>query len=144
MAPVPSTSHSHRPSTSSKQTNKSFKSKHASKGSLKDAAKGRTHRPALKAVGKTTNAMVSAAHNKLNRRNHAKQMQKKKESALEEMGKLFGRKGIDKVSRIVAVVPMTGDVNALEIVEKLLEAVGVDCVGEGAVRTAEYVASYHA
>jgi len=129
--------HSHRPTQ--KQTNKSFKSKHASKGSLKDLSKGRTHRPLnnVKSNPKHTNAMISAAHHKLNRRNHAKQLQLKKEAELESMAKLFTRKGTDKVSRVVAVIPMTDDVDPAEIVAQLLASVGVDCNGTGSVRTGE-------
>lgn len=128
-------SHSHRPTQ--KQTNKSFKSKHASKGSLKDAAKGRTHRPALKPSSKSTNATVSAAHKKQNRRNQAKQLQEKKQAALEEVGKIFARKGADRVSRVVALVPLTADVDPAELAEQLMRGVGLQCVGAGAVRTAE-------
>lgn len=136
MAPIPSTSHSHRPTQ--KQQNKPFKSKHSTKSSLKDAAKGRTHRPSLKSHPKITNAMLSASHSKLNRRNHAKQILEKKKDQLEELGKLFTkRNGAERVSRVVAVVPLTKDVSALEIVEQLLAAVGVESVGTGAVRTGE-------
>ncbi len=134
---APEGQHSHRPTQ--KQTNKSFKSKHASKGSLKDLSKGRTHRPVqnIKSNPKQTNAMISAAHHKLNRRNHAKQLQAKKEAELETMAKLFMRKGQDKVARVVAVVPMTDDVDPAGMVSNLLGSVGVDCNGEGAVRTGE-------
>lgn len=135
MAPAPPAAHSHRPTQ--KQTNKPYKSKHSSKSALKDLAKGRTHRPSVKSNPKTTNAMISASNSRNNRRNHAKQMQAKKQDQLEEMGKLFARKGADRVSRVIAVVPLTDDVDALAIVEELLKAVGVECVGEGAVRTGE-------
>lgn len=135
MAPPPATGHSHRPTQ--KQTNKSFKSKHASKGSIKDAAKGRTHRPSLKSHPKITNAMLSASHSKINRRNHAKQILEKKKDKLEELGKLFSRKGAERVDRVVAVVPLTSDVEALDMVEQLLAAVDIECVGEGAVRMGE-------
>lgn len=131
----PTAAHSHRPTQ--KQTNKPYKSKHSSKSALKDAAKGRTSRPSLKSHPKTTNATLAASHSKLNRRNHAKQMQDKKRALLEDVGRIFSRKGADRVSRVVAVVPLTGDVSALEIVEQLLASVDVECVGEGAVRTGE-------
>lgn len=134
---APEGHHSHRPTQ--KQTNKSFKSKHASKGSLKDASKGRTHRPAnnLKSHPKHTNAMISAANHRVNRKNHAKQMQAKKEAELESLARLFTRKGSDKVQRVVAVMPMTDDVDPEKVVQQLLESVGVECSGTGAVRTGE-------
>jgi hypothetical protein len=65
-------------------------------------------------------------------------MQKIKEAKLEELGKLFSKKGSERVSRIVAVIPMTEDVNPLNMVEKMLQSVGIECVGETTgVRTAE-------
>ncbi|KAL8280521.1 hypothetical protein RQP46_007169 [Phenoliferia psychrophenolica] len=135
----PAAAHSHRPTQ--KQTNKAFKSgHHSSKSSLKDAAKGRTSRPSeRKSRPKTTNATLAASHSKLNRRNHAKQMQGKKLAALEDVGRIFSRKGADRVSRVVAVVPLTGDLSALQIVEQLLKSVDVECEGEGAVRTGDVV-----
>ena len=134
----PAAAHSHRPTQ--KQTNKAFKSgHHSSKSSLKDAAKGRTSRPSVKARSTTTNANLAASHAKVNRRNHAKQMQGKKLAALEDVGRIFSRKGADRVSRVVAVVPLTGDLSALEIVEELLKSVDVECEGAGAVRTGECV-----
>ncbi|KAK4700449.1 pre-rRNA-processing protein TSR1, partial [Phenoliferia sp. Uapishka_3] len=138
MRPVEApAAHSHRPTQ--KQTNKPFKSKHTSKSALKDAAKGRTSRPSIKSHPKTTNSTLAASNSKLNRRNHAKQMQDKKRALLEDVGRIFSRKGAERVSRVVAVVPLTGDVDALEIVEQLLASVNVDCVGEGATRTGDVV-----
>lgn len=134
-------SHSHRPSQ--KQANKPFKSKHASKSKLKDVQKGRSEKSRTATAASSslkprqTNAMLSAAHNKVNRRNHAKQMQGKKHAALAEVGALFSRRGGDKVQRVIAVVPLTSDVNPLEMVQQLLQSVGVECQGEGAFRTGE-------
>lgn len=130
--------HSHRPSQ--KQANKPFKSKHASKSSVRDAAKGRVGKPAVKQqTKKPSNASVEAAFKKANRKHHAKQMQDKKQAALAEVGALFSRKGAsgERVQRIIAVVPLTNDVSALELVEQLLGAVGVECQGEGGYRTGE-------
>lgn len=136
MAPGEASGHSHRPTY---KTNKSFKSKHATSRSLKDAAKGRTHRPSAehKSHPKHTNAMISAAHHKINRRNHAKQMQLKKRAELDEQSKLFTRKGADKVQRVVAVVPLCDDIDALDIIQDLVGAVGIELTGEGGYRSAE-------
>lgn len=137
-APIMEKQHSHRPSQ--KQANKPFKSKHASKSIIRDAKKGRTSSQKLAAstgVKKATNASVEAAFKKANRKHHAKQMQGKKLAALAEVGALFNRKGSDRVQRVIAVVPLTSDVSALQIVEQLLEAVGVECRGDGGFRTGE-------
>lgn len=81
--------------------------------------------------------MMSAAHHKVNRRNHAKQVQHNKRAELDEQSKLFTRKGQDKVQRVVAVVPLTNDVDALDLIEDLIGAVGLQLTGEGGYRSAE-------
>lgn len=86
--------------------------------------------------GRSHNSFDEAGF-KLNRRNSAKQWQKKKETSLVEMSKLFSRKGIDKVQRIVAVLPMTKDLVPEEMVKSLLKSVGVQMGGEGNVRIGE-------
>lgn len=63
----------------------------------------------------------------------------KKKLEMEESGKLFSRKGNERVQRVVAVVPLTEDVKAETIVERLLEAVGVEMTGEGGYRNGECV-----
>ncbi|EIM82849.1 ribosome biogenesis protein tsr1 [Stereum hirsutum FP-91666 SS1] len=95
----------HRPGAL-KQTNKNFKSKHATKSSLKELAKGKVQRPSPKA----SSASNAAAQSKLNRRNHAKQTQSTKRQALVSATRIFS--GVDGAPRIVAVVPLTEDVNA--------------------------------
>lgn len=130
-------SHSHRPTQ--KQTNKAFKSKHSTKGARRDEAKGRTHRPAVKTALTRGSSNASTSFTRLNRRNQATQRKLKKRGELEELGQLFSRKGEEKVARVVAVVPMTGDVVASQVVEQLLAAVGVVGTGEHGMRTAELV-----
>jgi ClpP class serine protease len=80
---------------------------------------------------------ASTSFTRLNRRNQATQRKLKKRGELEELGQLFSRKGEEKVARVVAVVPMTGDVVASQVVEQLLAAVGVVGTGEHGMRTAE-------
>ncbi|KEP50919.1 ribosome biogenesis TSR1-like protein [Rhizoctonia solani 123E] len=110
--------HRHRPTL--KQQNKSFKSKHASKGSLKAAAKGR--------VGGSpkTQPLASAAlaQTKLNRKNAAKQNQIKKRAELADEGKIFH--GPNAAPRIVAVVPLCPDVSAQQTALQVVKAFGVD------------------
>ncbi|KAF8893439.1 ribosome biogenesis protein tsr1 [Infundibulicybe gibba] len=111
------TAHHHRPTL--KQQNKSFKSKHATKSSLKDAAKGRIPRRSLKS-GLTANTV---AQSRLNRRNNSKQVQAKKRDALISSTRIFN--GVDGAPRIVAVVPLTADVNTRNTVISLAESIDV-------------------
>ncbi|KAF9462418.1 ribosome biogenesis protein tsr1 [Collybia nuda] len=118
--------HRHRPTL--KQSNKPFKSKHATKSSLKDAAKGRVPRASPKA-GPTSNA---ALQSRLNRRNNAKQSQTKKRSALVSATRVFN--GVDGAPRIVAVIPLTPDISPRNTVTSLAESLDIsteDCPEEG-------------
>ncbi|KAJ6507156.1 ribosome biogenesis protein tsr1 [Mycena vitilis] len=118
--------HSHRPTL--KQQNKRFKSKHATKSSLKEAAKGRISRESPKAnVGSKI-----AAQTRLNRRNNAKQAQALKRNALVSATRLFN--GVDGAPRIVAVIPLTEDISTRSAVCSLAEALDVatdDCPEHG-------------
>ncbi|GAA6061608.1 hypothetical protein JCM10212_000916 [Sporobolomyces blumeae] len=133
MAPNGEGQHSHR--AHGKQSNKSFKSKHSTKSALRDQAKGRTHRPATKdpvsRAVKAASSQIQAKNLKVNRKNHAKQVLAKKRELLEENKGIFNGKNKhgEKVQRVVAVVPMTDDVNAEEIVRQLAESIGSECEG---------------
>ncbi|KAI0744092.1 ribosome biogenesis protein tsr1 [Daedaleopsis nitida] len=109
------TAHHHRPTL--KQKNKSFKSKHATKSSLKEAAKGMTHRESPKA----NSGSNAAAQLRINRRNNAKQAQLKKRQSLVSATRIFG--GTDGAPRIVAIVPLTGDVNTRDVSARLAQAI---------------------
>ncbi|KAF8871255.1 ribosome biogenesis protein tsr1 [Gymnopilus junonius] len=118
--------HHHRPSL--KQQNKPFKSKHASKGSLKDAAKGRIARQSPK----TPTGSNAAAQSRLNRRNNAKQAQLTKRNALISATRIFN--GVDGAPRIVAVIPLTGDVSTKSTVRSLAASLDIpadDCPEDG-------------
>ncbi|KJA27824.1 hypothetical protein HYPSUDRAFT_130852 [Hypholoma sublateritium FD-334 SS-4] len=118
--------HSHRPTL--KQQNKPFKSKHASKGALKDAAKGKIAR----ASPKTSPSSNSAAQTRLNRRNNAKQSQWVKRNALVSATRVFN--GVDGAPRIVAVIPLTPDVSTKTAVASLAEVLDLsseDCPEDG-------------
>ncbi|KAJ6629509.1 ribosome biogenesis protein tsr1 [Mycena sp. CBHHK59/15] len=109
--------HHHRPTL--KQQNKAFKSKHATKSSLKEAAKGRVPRQSPKAnVGSKI-----AAQTRLNRRNNAKQVQTLKRNALVSATRLFN--GVDGAPRIVAVIPLTEDISTRDAVSALAESLDV-------------------
>ncbi|KAG5646233.1 hypothetical protein DXG03_004060 [Asterophora parasitica] len=119
--------HSHRPTL--KQSNKRFKSKHATKSSLKDAAKGKVARDSPKA---SSTANAAAAQSKLNRRNNAKQAQAKKREALVSATRVFS--GIDSAPRIVAVIPLSPDISPRSIVVSLAQSLDVstkDCPEAG-------------
>ncbi|KAF9527307.1 ribosome biogenesis protein tsr1 [Crepidotus variabilis] len=105
-----------------KQQNKRFKSKHASKGTLKDAAKGRIARQSPK-VSATSNVTSQL---KLSRKNTAKQAQLSKRQVLVSATRIFN--GVDGAPRIVAVIPLTGDVDAKSAVSSL--AASLDISGE--------------
>ncbi|RUS28877.1 hypothetical protein BC938DRAFT_481330 [Jimgerdemannia flammicorona] len=110
-------SHHHRP-TGLKQTNKAFKSKHASKGLLKDRSKGKVNRVAPK------NQVPKGRTTKADRRNAAKLLQQKKREELVRSNRLFeGRHGAPK---IVAVVPLCPDVDAEAAISHLYSSIGED------------------
>ncbi|KAF4620522.1 hypothetical protein D9613_000299 [Agrocybe pediades] len=118
--------HHHRPTL--KQQNKPFKSKHATKGSLKEAAKGKIARQSPKA----SPASSAAAQSRLNRRNNAKQAQATKRNALISATRIFS--GVDGAPRIVAVIPLTYDVSAKSTVKSLAESLDIeadDCPEDG-------------
>ncbi|KAI0318883.1 ribosome biogenesis protein tsr1 [Amylostereum chailletii] len=107
-----------------KQTNKSFKSKHATKSSLKELAKGRVSHQSTKSA----HSPNAVAQSKLNRRNNARQTQIKKRKALISATRLFN--GVDGAPRIVAIVPLTSDVDTHAVASAFSES--IDISGEGA------------
>ncbi|KAI0645813.1 ribosome biogenesis protein tsr1 [Trametes meyenii] len=109
------TVHHHRPTL--KQKNKHFKSKHATKSSLKEVAKGRTQRQSPKARPSAN----AAAQLRTNRRNNAKQAQLKKRQSLVSATRIFS--GTDGAPRIVAIVPLTEDVKAREVSSRLAQSI---------------------
>ncbi|KAF8236061.1 ribosome biogenesis protein tsr1 [Tricholoma matsutake] len=119
--------HHHR-SGAQKQSNKPFKSKHATKSSLKDAAKGRVPHVSSTAIP-TSNV---AAQSRLNRRNTAKQVQAQKRNALVSATKIFN--GVDGAPRITAVIPLSEDLNARATIVSLAESLDLsadDCPQTG-------------
>lgn len=117
MAPTPS-SHSHRSTT--KTTNKPYKTKHASKSSLKNAQKGKVE-AWEKGTRKTPHQQVM---NKIDRRNQAKQRRQNHNAEREEKGSVFA--GRHAAPRIVAVVPLCQDIDCGEIVKTLNTSVEVE------------------
>ncbi|KAF8740163.1 hypothetical protein AX14_008351 [Amanita brunnescens Koide BX004] len=112
--------HHHR--STLKQKNKKFKSRHATKHSLRNAAKGRIARDSPKATAST-----SAPQLRLNRRNTAKQAQAKKRQSLISATRIFN--GVDGAPRIVAVIPLTPDVDARGAVASLADSLEIPADG---------------
>ncbi|CAG8753330.1 23519_t:CDS:10, partial [Cetraspora pellucida] len=99
-----------------KQTNKPFKSKHATKGSLKDKAKGKVKRKPVKQSITRPNFISKA-----DRRNAAKLEQRKKREELIKANRFF--EGRNSTPKIVAVIPLCSDVDSLNVVENIYASV---------------------
>ncbi|CAG8493832.1 12709_t:CDS:10 [Ambispora gerdemannii] len=97
----------HRASPALKQTNKPFKSKHATKNALKDKSKGKVKRVSIK-------NQVKALPTKADRRNTAKQQQQKRREALFKANRFFD--GLFGAPKIVAVIPLCPDVKSYNAV----------------------------
>ncbi|KAL5034074.1 hypothetical protein BDV3_003673 [Batrachochytrium dendrobatidis] len=95
-------SFSHR--SSLKQSNKPFKSKHASKGALKALSKGKTEH------SKSVKSRNSVASHKADRRNTAKIEQRKKQLDVLSNSRMF--QGLYATPKIIAVIPLCADVDA--------------------------------
>lgn len=113
MGPISSAgSHHHRSTTKSSQ--KPFKSRHLSKSALKDIAKGKVE----KGVRKTPHQQMKS---KLDRKNQAKQRRLTKDAQLARTNSVFtGREG---APRIVAVLDLIGNGGAEKAVGKLNESI---------------------
>ena len=95
---------------------------------LTSSYSGRIPRQSPKAAPSSS----TAAQSRLNRRNNAKQAQTKKRNTLISATRIFN--GVDGAPRIVAVIPLTGDVNARNTVSALaksLEVSAEDCPENG-------------
>ncbi|KAJ3279678.1 hypothetical protein HK104_001246 [Borealophlyctis nickersoniae] len=97
-----------------KQQNKPFKSRHATKGTLKAKTKGKVDKVANAVKNKHKQHLVS---HKADRRNAAKVAQQKKKEDLVMGNRLF--QGIYGVPKIVAVVPLCPDVSTHAAVQNL-------------------------
>ncbi|ORX57411.1 DUF663-domain-containing protein [Hesseltinella vesiculosa] len=90
--------HRHR-AGSMHQSNKPFKSRHASKGTLKEKSKGKVNRAPIKQSGLKTQS-------KTDRRHAAKMLQQKKRDEVTRMHRIFeGRTGAPKIVPILNLCP---------------------------------------
>ncbi|KAL1839763.1 hypothetical protein VTJ49DRAFT_1186 [Mycothermus thermophilus] len=112
-----SSGHSHRPTT--KVSHKPFKSRHATKGQLRDAAKGRIANE--KGQRKTPHQQVMS---KLDRRNQAKQRQLEKAREHQKETSIFS--GRDGAPRNVAVIPLCADTDAAVAIRNLNSSLDIE------------------
>ncbi|KAK3954665.1 hypothetical protein QBC32DRAFT_335513 [Pseudoneurospora amorphoporcata] len=118
--------HSHRPTT--KTNNKPFKSRHATKGSLRNAAKGKVAEE--RGMRKTPHQQVMS---KFDRRNRNKQLQLQKHNQHLHETSIFA--GKDGAPRNVAVIPLCSDGSAVEAIKSLNASIDIESeVPEGAFR----------
>nr|POE54161.1 ribosome biogenesis protein tsr1 [Quercus suber] len=110
--------HHHRSTT--KSSNKSFKSRHSTKSALKEQSKGKVDK--LEKGGRKT--PQQHVMSKLDRKNHAKQYRLHKSESRREEGSVFT--GRDCAPRTVAVIPLCRDVNVNDVLKSLNAGVEVD------------------
>ncbi|KAJ5173359.1 Ribosome biogenesis protein tsr1 [Penicillium capsulatum] len=115
MAPT-QTVHHHRSTT--KVSQKPFKTKHASKSALKDKAKGKIE--SERGNRKTPHQQLKS---KLDRRNQARQRQQLKHQEKAQATSIFT--GQNGAPRHVAVVPLSADIDVAAIITALNESVDV-------------------
>ncbi|KAH8899504.1 DUF663-domain-containing protein [Thozetella sp. PMI_491] len=109
--------HSHRATT--KTSHKGFKSRKATKGALRAAAKGKV--PTEKGQRKTPHQQVMS---KLDRRNQAKQRQLEKHREHQREASVFS--GKDGAPRNVAVIPLCADGDATAAIQSLNLSVDIE------------------
>lgn len=121
MAPmVEKLPHHHRSDT--KGSHKAFKSRHASKNSIRELSKGKIEGTGPKKTNrKTPHQQVMS---KFDRKNHAKQMRQIKQQQNQKSASVFA--GHNGAPRVIAVVPLCGDSTATTAIEKLNQAVDAE------------------
>lgn len=118
MASAAVPQHHHRSTT--KVSNRPFKSRFASKSALKDRAKGKVEH-LEKGSRKTPHQQVMS---KLDRKNHAKQIRNNKLAERAKEESVFS--GKDGAPRIVAIIPLCEDIRSSDVVKGLNTSVDVD------------------
>ena len=128
---APPADHHHRSTT--KSSNKAFKTRHASKSALKDRAKGKVE-SFERGSRKTPQQQLMS---RLDRRNHAKQLRQNHNAKRQEEANVFA--GRDGAPRIVAIVPLCEDVRSADVLRTLNESVDVEAhsFGEQSARMVE-------
>ncbi|KAI4657962.1 uncharacterized protein J4E78_006352 [Alternaria triticimaculans] len=120
MAPMAATAHHHRSTT--KKDKKGFKSRHATKGALKEQSKGKVNSLSFEfGSRKTPHQQVMS---KFDRRNRAKQMRINKDHEHAKSSNVFA--GKDGAPRITALVPLCSDVSTAEAVRSLNASLDIE------------------
>ena len=117
MAPV--TEHHHRSTT--KISHKPFKSRHATKSLIRNLAKGKIEGTEIKPNRKTPHQQVMS---KFDRKNQARQIRQVKHQQNVKSTHLFA--GQNGAPRVIAVVPLCEDMDAVAAVQKLNQAVDAE------------------
>jgi len=118
MAPM--VDHHHRSDT--KGSHKPFKTRHASKNSIRELAKGKIEGTEKKNPNrKTPHQQVIS---KFGRKNQAKQMRQIKHQQNQKSASVFA--GHNGAPRVIAVVPLCDDMNAVAAIQQLNQAVDAE------------------
>ncbi|KAI8458654.1 hypothetical protein BY996DRAFT_6410749 [Phakopsora pachyrhizi] len=122
MTATKASTHHHRSTLS--QSNKPFKARHATKGSLKQLAKGRTEKKTAQDQ-KKSRFVQTLAGQKASRKNQAKQLQAEKAKQKLQALEIFS--GPDPAPRIIAVLALSDDVNPLtDVLTHFRRAAGLE------------------
>ncbi len=119
MAPM--TEHHHRSTT--KIAHKPFKSRHATKSLIRDLAKGKVEGTETKPNRKTPHQQVMS---KFERKNQARQIRQIKHQQNVKSSSIFA--GQNGAPRVIAVVPLCDDVDALVAIQRLNQAVDAESI----------------
>lgn len=117
MAPV--TEHHHRSTT--KVSHKPFKSRHATKSLMRNLAKGKIEGTETKPNRKTPHQQVMS---KFDRKNQARQIRQVKHQQNIKSTHIFA--GQNGAPRVIAVVPLCEDMDAVAAIQKLNQAVDAE------------------
>jgi pre-rRNA-processing protein TSR1 len=126
MAPT-AVAHHHRSTT--KASHKPFKSRHATKGLLKDLSKGKVEDQGKRKFKSLHQQVMS----KIERRHQARQKLQTKHQEHTKSTSVFA--GINGAPRIVAIVPLTKDGDSKAAVQKLNDGLDVQADLEGKVQS---------
>ena len=112
--------HHHRSDT--KASHKPFKSRHASKNSIRELAKGKIEGTERRAPSrKTPHQQVMS---KFDRKNQAKQMRQVKHQQNQKSASIFA--GQNGAPRVIAIVPLCTDLDAIAAIQRLNQAVDAE------------------
>ncbi|KAL2056903.1 hypothetical protein ABVK25_002642 [Lepraria finkii] len=120
MGPLLETHH-HRNTTKIPQ--KPFKARHATKSLIKELAKGKIEGTEKKGSRKTTYQQIMS---KFDRKNQAKQIRQIKHQQNQKNASVFA--GHNGAPRVIAVVPLCEDMDAVAAIQKLNQAVDAESV----------------